>query len=226
MRRLRRICAHYGSDPVFIASSATIGNPAELAERAHRRAGHAGGRGRQPARAQALRLLEPAAAWTRAGGERRSANVEAKDLLLRLVKQGRQTICFARTRVSSELIYRYARDALLREAPHLAQTHPRLPRRLPARGAPRDRARALQRRAAGRVQHQRAGAGHRHRQPRRGASSWASAARSPAPGSRPGAPGRGRRESCAVLVALQRSHRPVPACATRTTSSGRTPSRR
>ncbi|MDY6904765.1 MAG: DEAD/DEAH box helicase [Thermodesulfobacteriota bacterium] len=29
-RRLRRICNHYGGDPVFVASSATIGNPGEL----------------------------------------------------------------------------------------------------------------------------------------------------------------------------------------------------
>ncbi|MFH1156556.1 MAG: DEAD/DEAH box helicase [Pseudomonadota bacterium] len=30
-RRLRRICSHYGADPVFIFCSATIGNPRELA---------------------------------------------------------------------------------------------------------------------------------------------------------------------------------------------------
>src|SRR5207247_10872326 len=33
LRRLRRICRHYGSDPTFICSSATIANPRELAER-------------------------------------------------------------------------------------------------------------------------------------------------------------------------------------------------
>jgi DEAD/DEAH box helicase domain-containing protein len=33
LRRLQRICRHYGSDPVFICSSATIANPQELAER-------------------------------------------------------------------------------------------------------------------------------------------------------------------------------------------------
>ena len=33
VRRLRRICRHYGSDPVFICASATIANPGELAER-------------------------------------------------------------------------------------------------------------------------------------------------------------------------------------------------
>ncbi|MEI6571807.1 MAG: DEAD/DEAH box helicase, partial [Actinomycetes bacterium] len=31
LRRLRRICAHYGSSPTFCFTSATIGNPAELA---------------------------------------------------------------------------------------------------------------------------------------------------------------------------------------------------
>ncbi len=32
LRRLRRICRLYGADPLFVLSSATIGNPAELAE--------------------------------------------------------------------------------------------------------------------------------------------------------------------------------------------------
>ena len=32
LRRLQRICRHYGSEPVFICSSATIANPRELAE--------------------------------------------------------------------------------------------------------------------------------------------------------------------------------------------------
>ena len=33
LRRVQRVCRHYGSDPVFICSSATIANPRELAER-------------------------------------------------------------------------------------------------------------------------------------------------------------------------------------------------
>jgi len=33
LRRLQRICRHYGSNPTFICSSATIANPRELAER-------------------------------------------------------------------------------------------------------------------------------------------------------------------------------------------------
>ncbi len=33
LRRLQRVCRHYGSNPTFICSSATIANPRELAER-------------------------------------------------------------------------------------------------------------------------------------------------------------------------------------------------
>src|SRR5256885_4807926 len=33
LRRMQRICRHYGSNPTFICSSATIANPRELAER-------------------------------------------------------------------------------------------------------------------------------------------------------------------------------------------------
>jgi DEAD/DEAH box helicase domain-containing protein len=125
IRRLRRICRHYGSDPVFIASSATIGNPAELADRVF---------GSTECGKQVTLVNEDGSPrgpkmfifWNPPrlddkGGERRGANGEARDLLVGLVKQGRQVICFSRTRVSSELIYRYSRDTLLREAPHLAR---------------------------------------------------------------------------------------------------------
>jgi DEAD/DEAH box helicase domain-containing protein len=33
IRRLKRVCRHYGADPVFIMCSATIANPGELAEK-------------------------------------------------------------------------------------------------------------------------------------------------------------------------------------------------
>ena len=52
LRRLLRLCAHYGSNPVIVCCSATIGNPAELARDADRTPGPADRpqRGARPAR--------------------------------------------------------------------------------------------------------------------------------------------------------------------------------
>ena len=119
MRRLRRICRHYGSDPVFVASSATIGNPRELAEEVIGGPVTVVDEDGSPRGPKHFVFWNPPSLEDR-GGERRSANGEARDLLVRLVKAGHQVICFSRTRVTSELIYRYSRDTLLREAPHLA----------------------------------------------------------------------------------------------------------
>ena len=60
LRRLLRLCAHYGSHPVIVCCSATIGNPAELATmltgrpaRARRPQRRAGRRAPRPARRSA-----------------------------------------------------------------------------------------------------------------------------------------------------------------------------
>jgi DEAD/DEAH box helicase domain-containing protein len=119
LRRLRRIAAHYGSNPRFLCSSATIGNPRELAETL------LGG----PAtlvdddgapRGRRLFVFWNPGFLDRAHIERRSANVEAKELLVRLVEKGVQTIAFTKARVVAELIYRYAREDLARRGGGLA----------------------------------------------------------------------------------------------------------
>ena len=66
LRRLRRVCRHYGSDPVFICSSATIANPRELAEGLTGRAVRADRRERRAARREVLPVRESA------GRERRA----------------------------------------------------------------------------------------------------------------------------------------------------------
>ncbi|MDP6418840.1 MAG: DEAD/DEAH box helicase [Candidatus Krumholzibacteria bacterium] len=119
LRRLRRICRHYGSDPVFISSSATIGNPKDLAESLIGEPVTLIDSDGSP-RGEKLFVFWNPPRLEEKGGERRSANSEAREIMAELLKQGRQTICFSRTRVSSELIYRYTRDRLEREAPHLA----------------------------------------------------------------------------------------------------------
>ena len=60
LRRLQRVCRHYGSDPIFICSSATIANPRELAEGLTGQAVRAGRRERRAARREVLPVRQPA----------------------------------------------------------------------------------------------------------------------------------------------------------------------
>ncbi len=111
MRRLDRVAAHYGASPVYAASSATIANPGEHAEKLLGRpvqivADDGSPRGRK----QFLFWNPP----TIDAGEmeRRSSNIEAAELVAKLVLDDVQTIAFVRARVVSEVITRYAREML------------------------------------------------------------------------------------------------------------------
>lgn len=97
LRRLRRVCRRYGSDPAFCFASATIGNPAELASTLC-------GLPVEPidddGSPRGERLV---ALWDRPlvdpdRGVRPSSNVEAGALLARLVGAGLRTIAFSGTR--------------------------------------------------------------------------------------------------------------------------------
>jgi len=119
MRRLARVCGHYGSWPQFIAASATIANPAELAQRLTGRPCACVDEDGSPAGPRLFVLWNPPALG-RDGLARRSANIEATDLLARLVEREVQTIVFTKARVVAELVYRYARERLAEQHPALA----------------------------------------------------------------------------------------------------------
>jgi DEAD/DEAH box helicase domain-containing protein len=120
LRRLRRVAAHYGSEPCFLASSATIRNPRELAERLTGRSFTLVDEDGSP-RGPKLFVMWNPPFLDDARMERKSANVEAKDLLVELVSEGVQTIVFSKARVVAELIYRYAAEDLRRRKPGLAE---------------------------------------------------------------------------------------------------------
>jgi DEAD/DEAH box helicase domain-containing protein len=121
LRRLHRICRHYGSEPQFICCSATIGNPKEHAERVIGREMELVTNDGSPRGPKRFVLWNPppletaargrAGDW-RVGGDRRSPLWEAIHLLTTLVQEGVQTIAFVRTRLAAELIFRNARELL------------------------------------------------------------------------------------------------------------------
>jgi DEAD/DEAH box helicase domain-containing protein len=116
LRRLRRLCAHYGSDPVFCFTSATIGNPAELAAQLCGLPVEAIGDDAAP------RPERTFAVWQRPlldehSGARASANLETAMLLARFVEEGHQTLAFTRSRRGSELVAAQARAMLERALP-------------------------------------------------------------------------------------------------------------
>ncbi len=112
IRRLRRICHHYGSDPQFILCSATIANPDELAEKLIAAPVQAVTNDGSPKGRKTFVLWNPP--LIPATMERRSCNSEAKELMVRLLKSRVQTIAFTRARVVAELLYRYVREELSR----------------------------------------------------------------------------------------------------------------
>jgi len=131
LRRMMRICRHYGSDPQFICSSATIANPREHAERITGRAMEPVTTDGSPRGPKRFVMWNPPpltaaatgqdASW-RAGGDRRSPLWEAVYLLASLVSEGVQTIVFTRTRLAAELIYKNCRDLLRPQSRKLAES--------------------------------------------------------------------------------------------------------
>ncbi len=120
LRRLRRLCRLYGSEPTFIATSATMANPAE----------HVGTltglpvavveKDGAPSGSRDFVLWNPPL-LSEATGERRSSAAEEAFLVAELVSCGIRTLAFARARVVAELVLRMAREALSRTHPEVAE---------------------------------------------------------------------------------------------------------
>ncbi|HXF51293.1 MAG TPA: DEAD/DEAH box helicase [Dehalococcoidia bacterium] len=119
IRRLRRICRFYGSDPVFICCSATIANPKELAERLVEAPFELVDESGAPAGPRVVAVYNPPVVNAELG-IRRSALTAARDLAWRLLRDDIQTIVFAPSRMSVELLLTYLRETVRRrpgEAP-------------------------------------------------------------------------------------------------------------
>ncbi len=111
IRRLLRICAHYGSHPVIVCCSATIANPAELAATLTGRPARLVDRNGAPSGTRHVLLVDPPLLDT-ATGARGSALTLANRWALPFLRAGRQTIVFGRTRTAVELLLTGIREAL------------------------------------------------------------------------------------------------------------------
>jgi DEAD/DEAH box helicase domain-containing protein len=110
-RRLRRLCRFYGSDPQFLCSSATIGNPKELAEALTGRSMTVIDRSGAPRGERYFAIYNPPVV-NRPLGIRRSALNCARDVALSFLNKGLQTIVFAPSRLSTEVLVTYLKEAL------------------------------------------------------------------------------------------------------------------
>ena len=110
-RRLRRLCEFYGSRPQFICSSATIGNPQQLAEALTEREMTLVDESGAPRGEHYFAIYNPPVV-NRQLGIRRSALNCARDVSLSFLGKGLQTIVFAPSRLATEVLVTYLKEAL------------------------------------------------------------------------------------------------------------------
>ncbi len=108
IRRLRRLCRHYGSDPQFVFCSATIANPQELAERLLGEEVALIDDNGAPQGEKYIILYNPPVV-NRQLGLRRSAVLTARNLAANFLANGIQTIVFVRSRLLVEVLLTYLR---------------------------------------------------------------------------------------------------------------------
>jgi DEAD/DEAH box helicase domain-containing protein len=110
MRRLQRICRHYGSDPIFICSSATIANPRELAEGLIGRRFELVEKNGAPRGEKFFLFVNPPVVNAQLG-IRRSYLAETRRVALEFLKHNLQLIVFGQSRLAVEILTTYLKDA-------------------------------------------------------------------------------------------------------------------
>lgn len=121
LRRLLRVCRHYGSNPVFLSTSATIANPGELVSRLIGRPVSVIDDDGSPRGRKYFALWNPAPLGIDSLA-RQSPNDDAVTWMTEALASDGQVLAFTRTRQAAELIHRYARQQLQENrSPHTSQ---------------------------------------------------------------------------------------------------------
>src|SRR2546427_699769 len=111
LRRLRRICEFYGSQPQFICSSATIANPRELAQALTEAPFEMVDRNGAPSGEKYFLFYNPPVV-NRPLGIRRSYINETRRIALEFIERDQQTLVFANNRLATEILVTYLKDAI------------------------------------------------------------------------------------------------------------------
>ncbi len=109
LRRLRRLARFHGADPVFVSSSATIANPAELAELLTGRPTRLVKRNGAPRGPRHVLIYNPPVVDS-ALGIRQSYLKATCSLARRIHRAGVDSLVFCRSRLAVEVMLRYLRD--------------------------------------------------------------------------------------------------------------------
>jgi DEAD/DEAH box helicase domain-containing protein len=110
IRRLKRICAFYGSTPQFICSSATIANPRELAEALTESPFQLVEQNGAPSGEKYFVFYNPPVV-NRQLGIRRGYLQETRRIASEFLDRGQQTLVFANNRLATEILIKYLKDA-------------------------------------------------------------------------------------------------------------------
>ncbi|MFI6742142.1 DEAD/DEAH box helicase [Nonomuraea sp. NPDC050451] len=128
LRRLRRVCARYGSRPTFLLASATASEPGVFGMRLTGLEMDEVTVDASPKGSTTIALWEPPLTELRGEGGapvRRTATAEAADLLADLVLADVRTLAFVRSRRGAETVALTARAKLADVAFSLSTRHPR-----------------------------------------------------------------------------------------------------
>ena len=118
IRRMLRICEHYGSSPRFFLSSATLANPAEFARHLTGREMTIINSSGAPVGDRYFILYNP----YHEKAVPRSVFSESAEILAVMVDSGLQSLCFTGSRKMTELVSLWTKNSLMKRSPEKART--------------------------------------------------------------------------------------------------------
>lgn len=110
LRRLKRICAFYGTKPQFICCSATIGNPKQLAEAITEESFELVDDNGAPSGDKYFVFYNPPVVNPQLG-IRRSYLHETRRVAIEFIRKNQQTLVFTNNRLATEILTTYLKDA-------------------------------------------------------------------------------------------------------------------